>query len=162
MAPAWAAQFAEIVVDTETGVVEVARIVSSQDVGRAINPAIVSGQIAGAVAQGIGFALHEDLSADPHTGTVRTGSLMDYTIPTAADVPAIDVVVVEEPDPTGPFGARGAGEPAITLTAPAIANAVLDALGAAPTSLPLTPARVRAVAATRSSASGARPGPSRD
>jgi xanthine dehydrogenase molybdenum-binding subunit len=146
MAPAFAAQFAEVEVDTATGQVGVVRIVSAQDVGRAINPAVVVGQIHGAVVQGLGYALSEDLVVDRDTGTVLAGTFGDYAISTAADVPPIDVVLVEDPDPTGPYGARGAGEPAITLTAPAIANAVLDALGTAPTTLPLTPDVVRAAA----------------
>jgi xanthine dehydrogenase molybdenum-binding subunit len=124
MAPAFAAQFAEVEVDTATGQVRVVRIVSAQDVGRAINPAVVVGQVHGAVVQGVGYALTEDLIVDRETGTVLAGTLGDYAISTAADVPPVDVVLVEDPDPTGPYGARGAGEPAITLTAPAIANAV--------------------------------------
>jgi xanthine dehydrogenase molybdenum-binding subunit len=144
MAPAFAVQFVELEVDAETGEVAVTRVVTAQEVGRAINPAIVVGQVDGAVVQGLGYALFEDLAADPATGTIVTSTLADYPIATAVDVPPMEVIIVEDPDATGPFGARGVGEPAITLTAPAVANALLDAIGVAPTSLPLSPMRIRA------------------
>jgi xanthine dehydrogenase molybdenum-binding subunit len=130
-------------VDRETGQVSVLRVLAAQDVGRAINPDIVAGQIQGAVHQGIGYALTEGLVLDPETGTVLNGTYMDYRLLTSADSPPIDVLLVEEPDPTGPSGARGVGEPGIVAAAPAIANAILHAVGVAPTTYPLTPERVR-------------------
>ena len=141
-APVAAAQFAEVEVDTDTGCVHVVRLVAVQDVGRAVNPDIVEGQIAGAVYQGLGYALLEDLVVDDSTGAVLTGSFMDYRLPTAADGPVVEPIIVEHPDSTGPFGAKGAGEPSIILTAPAIANALCHATGASVTSLPMTPERV--------------------
>jgi xanthine dehydrogenase molybdenum-binding subunit len=144
-APSFAAAFAIVEVDTETGQVEVERVVLAQDVGRAINPAIVSGQIRGAAHQGLGYALTEGLVIDPESGTVLNGTFMDYRLLTSADTPPIEVVLIEEAAREGPFGARGAGEPGIVVTAPAVANAILDAGGAAPTETPFTPERVLAV-----------------
>jgi xanthine dehydrogenase molybdenum-binding subunit len=141
-APSFCAVFAEVVVDCDTGQVSVLRVLAAQDVGRAINPAIVEGQIQGAVHQGIGLALTEGLVLDPETGTLLNGTYMDYRLLTSADSPRIEVLLVEEPDPTGPSGARGVGEPGIVVAAPAIANAILHATGTAPTRLPLTPERV--------------------
>jgi xanthine dehydrogenase molybdenum-binding subunit len=143
-APSFAAAFAIVEVDTETGQVAVERVVLAQDVGRAINPAIVSGQIRGAAHQGLGYALTEGLVIDGESGTVLNGTFMDYRLLTSADTPPIDVLLIEEAAPTGPFGARGAGEPGIVVTAPAIANAILHAVGAAPTETPFTPQRVLA------------------
>ncbi len=143
-APSFAAQFAEVEVDLQTGGVRVTRLVAAQDVGKAINPTIVEGQIQGAVHQGLGYALTEDLVIDPETGTVLNGSFMDYRVLTAADGPLVETIVVEQEDPTGPFGAKGAGEPSIILTAPAVANAILHATGASVRELPMTPERVLA------------------
>jgi len=146
-APTSAAQFAEVEVDTETGQVRVVRLVAVQDVGRAINPTIVEGQIQGAAHQGLGYALSEALVVDPSTGATLTGSFMDYRLLTVADGPPIEAIVVEHPDSTGPFGAKGAGEPSIIVTAPAVANAIRHATGAAVTRLPMTPEVVhRAIA----------------
>jgi xanthine dehydrogenase molybdenum-binding subunit len=138
-APTAAAQFAEVEVDTETGQVRVLRLVAVQDVGRAINPTIVEGQIQGGAHQGLGYALSEALVVDPSTGAALTGSFMDYRLLTVADGPLVEVIMVEQPDPTGPFGAKGAGEPSIIVTAPAIANAIRDATGATVSRLPMTP-----------------------
>jgi xanthine dehydrogenase molybdenum-binding subunit len=138
-APTAAAQFAEVEVDTETGQVRVLRLVAVQDVGRAINPTIVEGQIQGGAHQGLGYALSEALVVDPATGAALTGSFMDYRLLTVADGPLVDAIMVEQPDPTGPFGAKGAGEPSIIVTAPAIANAIRDATGATVSRLPMTP-----------------------
>jgi xanthine dehydrogenase molybdenum-binding subunit len=137
-APTSAAQFAEVEVDVETGQVRVLRLVAVQDVGRAINPAIVEGQIQGGAHQGLGYALSEALVLDESTGATLTGSFMDYRLLTVADGPLIEPIVVEHPDPTGPFGAKGAGEPSIIVTAPAIANAIRDATGASVRRLPMT------------------------
>ena len=138
------AQLAEVEVDPETGQVDVLRLVAVQEVGRAINPAIVEGQIEGGVYQGLGYALTEDLLADPDSGALLTGTFMDYRIPTVKDGPRVETVVIEMPDDEGPFGAKGVAEPSIILTAPAIANAILAAAGVCPTTLPMTPERVYA------------------
>jgi xanthine dehydrogenase molybdenum-binding subunit len=143
-APTFAAQFAEVEVDIETGQVEILRIVAVQDVGRAVNPTIVEGQIQGAVHQGIGYALTEGLVLDPETGTLLNGTFMDYRLLTAADSPSIETILIEDPDPSGPFGAKGVGEASIVITAPAIANAILHATGASVRQLPMTPERVLA------------------
>jgi xanthine dehydrogenase molybdenum-binding subunit len=137
-APTSAAQFAEVEVDTETGQVRVLRLLAVQDVGRAVNPAIVEGQMQGAAHQGLGYALSEALVIDPGTGTVLTGSFMDYRLLTVADGPMVETIVVEHPDPTGPFGAKGVGEPSIILTAPAVANAIRAATGVTVADLPMT------------------------
>jgi xanthine dehydrogenase molybdenum-binding subunit len=113
-----------------------------QDVGRAVNPGIVEGQIAGAAYQGLGYALTEDLVVDRTTGEVLTGTFMDYRLPTVADGPRVEAHMLEFPDPDGPFGAKGAGEASIILPAPAVANAVLDAVGVSMTELPITAERV--------------------
>jgi xanthine dehydrogenase molybdenum-binding subunit len=149
-APTSAAQFAEVEVDTQTGQVRVLRLVAVQDVGRAVNPAIVEGQMQGAAHQGLGYALSEELVIDPGTGAALTGSFMDYRLLTVADGPLVETIIVEHPDPTGPFGAKGAGEPSIILTAPAVANAVRAATGVTVADLPMTAEAVhRALLAAR-------------
>ena len=137
-----AAQFVEVDVDVETGQVRVLRLVAVQDVGRAINPTVVEGQIEGAAYQGLGYAMSEDLVIDDHTGATLTGTFMDYRMPTVMDGPSVEAILVERPDPTGPFGARGAGEPSIIITAPAVANAIMKATGVSITHLPMSPERV--------------------
>ena len=152
-APTSAAQFAEVEVDTQTGQVRVLRLVAVQDVGRAVNPAIVEGQMQGAAHQGLGYALSEALVIDPGTGAALTGSFMDYRLLTAADGPMAETIIVEHPDPTGPFGAKGAGEPSIILTAPAVANAIRAATGVTVGDLPMTAETVhRALGAARARA----------
>jgi CO/xanthine dehydrogenase Mo-binding subunit len=133
-----------VAVDSSTGQVTLLRLLTAQDVGRAINPDIVAGQAQGAAHQGIGYALYEDLQVDGETGSVLNGLFMDYRVPTSMDAPTSEVILVEEPDPSGPFGAKGAGEPGIIPTAPAIANAIFHATGASMTQLPMTPERVLA------------------
>lgn len=136
----YAAQVAEVEVDTETGQVEVLRIVAAHDCGRMINPMLVEGQIEGGIAMGVGFALSEEIVF--RDGAQVNPNLSDYVLPTALDVPAMDVVVVEKYDPTGPFGAKGVGEPTSVPTAAAILNAIYDAVGVRITSLPATPEKV--------------------
>ena len=135
---AFGAQIAHIEVDIALGTVRVLRIVAAHDVGRAINPALVEGQIHGGIAQGIGLALMEEYIPG------RTDNLHDYLIPTIGDVPPIDTILIEQPDPLGPYGAKGVGEPALIATAPAILNAIADATGARLTQIPATPDRVLA------------------
>lgn len=136
---AFAAQIAAVAVDTELGVTRVERIVAAHEVGRAINPTLVEGQIHGGIAQGLGLALMEEYVPG------RTENLHDYLIPTIGDVPPIEVILIEEPDPLGPFGAKGVGEPALIATAPAIFNAIADATGVRPTAAPCTPDRLLAL-----------------
>lgn len=130
------AQIAVVDVDMELGTTVVRRIVAAHDVGRAINPMLVEGQIQGGIAQGIGMALMEEY----HAG--RTDNLHDYLIPTIGDVPEIECILIEDPEPAGPFGAKGVGEPALIPTAPAILGAIRDATGARIDRTPATPARV--------------------
>jgi CO/xanthine dehydrogenase Mo-binding subunit len=130
----WASQLAEVEVDTETGKVEVLRVVAAHDVGKAINPSNVEGQIEGGVVQGMGYALTEEIEQEG--GYLKTNSLGEYMIPTSMDVPRIESQIVEVPVPDGPYGAKGVGEPALIPTAPAILNAICDALDIRITELP--------------------------
>ena len=134
----FAAQLAELEVDLELGTVKLLRIIAAHDVGRALNPTQVEGQIHGGIAQGIGLALMEEY----HAGT--TENLHDYLIPTIGDVPPIEVILVEDAEPLGPHGAKGVGEPALIPTAPAIFNAIHHATGVRLRHAPATPDRVRA------------------
>lgn len=143
-APAFCGQLAEVSVDEETGRVTVHRVVMAQDVGRAINPLTVAGQMMGGAAQGAGWALCERLVYD-EDGQLLTGTLMDYAVPSAKDVPPIETLLVERPSDHAPHGARGVGEPPIIATAAAIANAVRHGSGRRVTAAPLTPGRVLAV-----------------
>jgi CO/xanthine dehydrogenase Mo-binding subunit len=154
-APGFVAHLARVHVDEDTGVVRVLQYVAVQDVGRAINPAGIHGQVAGGVAQGIGWALYERIVYD-EDGHLRTGSLMDYALPTFVHVPPIETVLVEVPFPDGPLGARGVGEPPIVAGAAAIANAIFDATGVRPTELPMTGERV--LSALRSNGNSAQSG----
>jgi CO/xanthine dehydrogenase Mo-binding subunit len=140
-APAFSAQLAEVEVDASTGAVRVRRIVAVQDVGRAINPLTIEGQMHGGVTQGIGWALYEQLAYDEQ-GQLLTGTLMDYALPRATQAAQVETALVELPSPHGPLGARGVGEVPVVPTAAAIANAVADATGARFTELPLTAPRV--------------------
>jgi len=133
------AQFAEVEVDLDLGTVRILAVHAAHDVGRSVNPTQVEGQIHGGIAQGIGMALMEEY----HAG--RTDNLHDYLIPTAGDVPAIVVHLIEDPEPLGPFGAKGVGEPALIATAPAIFNAIYHACGVRPNHAPATPDRLRAL-----------------
>ncbi len=132
----YAAHMVELQVDTGLGTVELLRIEAAHDVGRAINPVLVEGQVQGGVAQGIGLALMEEFLPG------RTENLHDYLIPTIGDVPPIVTHIVEVPDPNGPFGAKGLGEHALIPTAPAVLNAIRDATGISIRQLPATPDRV--------------------
>ena len=134
----FAAQFAEVEVDLALGTVRVTSVHAAHDVGRAVNPTQVEGQIHGGIVQGLGMALMEEY----HAG--RTDNLHDYLIPTVGDVPPIHVHLIEDPEPLGPWGAKGVGEPALIATAPAILNAVRAATGVRAAHLPVTPDRLRA------------------
>jgi CO/xanthine dehydrogenase Mo-binding subunit len=143
---------AEVEVDEETGEVRVVRYVAAHDIGCAINPKGVEGQVEGGVAQGLGFTLFEDMFADD--GQTLMASLQDYKIPVALDVPdALETILVEARDPAGPYGAKGVAEPAIIPVAPAIVNAIANAVGVRVRDLPATPEKIlRALAARRGSA----------
>jgi aldehyde oxidoreductase len=132
------AHLAEIEVDTELGTIKVLRITAAHDVGRAINPTLVEGQIEGGAAQGLGMALMEEFF--PGKGE----NLHDYLIPTIGDMPHVEFILIEDPSPAGPFGAKGVGEQALIPTAPAILNALYDAAGIRIRKLPATPDKVRA------------------
>ncbi len=132
----FAAQIALVRVDTLLGTVKVEEIVAAQDVGRAVNPTLVLGQIHGGIAQGLGLALMEEFIPG------RTENLHDYLIPTAGDVPPIRVHLIEDPEPEGPFGAKGVGEPALVPTAPAILGAIRHATGVRVTRVPVLPHRL--------------------
>jgi CO/xanthine dehydrogenase Mo-binding subunit len=140
-APAFAAELARIEVDPETGEVTLRDFVVVQDVGRAINPLGVEGQMQGGAVQSLGMALTEALSFDDD-GRLTNPSLLDYRTLTAADLPDIETVIVEKPAPAGPFGARGVGEPPIVPGPAAVANAIEDAIGVRLTETPLTPERI--------------------
>lgn len=140
-APAVAAHLSHVRVDRETGEVTLLRHVVAQDVGRALNPALVEGQMRGGAAQGIGWALFEQLDHD-EDGRLLTGSFLDYAIPTAERVPEIDTLIVEVPAPDGPYGAKGVGEAPVIAAPAAVANAVARATGVRLYELPMTPPRV--------------------
>ena len=134
---AFAAQMAEVEVDIELGTVKVLRMVAAHDVGRAINPTLVEGQIEGGIAQGLGLALMEEYLPG------RTENLHDYLIPTIGDMPRIECILIEDREPLGPSGAKGIGEPALVPTAPAILGAVHQATGVRAKRVPLLPHRLR-------------------
>ncbi|ATW27147.1 xanthine dehydrogenase family protein molybdopterin-binding subunit [Candidatus Formimonas warabiya] len=136
----YAAQAAEVEVDIETGKVKVLRLSAAHDVGQAINPVTCLQQIEGALGMGLGGALTEEVKVD--AGITRNPNFHDYKIPTALDMPLFIPMIVEVPHRDGPYGAKGVGEPGLAPTAPAIANAVYDAVGVAYNDLPLNPERV--------------------
>jgi CO/xanthine dehydrogenase Mo-binding subunit len=138
----YATQIAEVEVDDETGEVEVLRIVAVHDCGTPINPMLVEGQIQGGISMGVGFALHEEILF--RDGVQINPNLTNYIMPTSLDMPDIEVELVDNYDPTGPFGAKGAGEPTAVPTAAAILNAIHDAVGVRITSLPATAEKVMA------------------
>ena len=133
----YATQIAEVDVDDETGEVEVLRIVASHDCGTPINPMLVEGQVEGGISMGVGFALQEEMLFDSR-GRLINPNLTNYIMPTSLDMPKVEVDIVDSFDPTGPFGAKGVGEPTCVATAAAIMNAIHDAVGVRITSLPAT------------------------
>jgi CO/xanthine dehydrogenase Mo-binding subunit len=134
----YGAQIAELEVDLKLGTVKLIKITAAHDVGKAINPTLAEGQIEGGIAQGIGLALMEEYIPG------RTENLHDYLIPTIGDVPPIETILVEVPDPEGPFGAKGLGEHVLIPTAPAILNAIRHATGVTVSKVPATPSRILA------------------
>ncbi len=141
--PGWGVHVVDVEVDKETGHVKILRYTAAQDVGRAIHPAYVEGQVQGGAAQGIGWALNEEYIYDKN-GRLDNGGFLDYRVPVASDLPKIDVALVEVPNPRHPFGAKGVGEVPIVPPMAAIANAIYDAIGVRMTSLPMSPPKVRA------------------
>ncbi|WP_419921402.1 xanthine dehydrogenase family protein molybdopterin-binding subunit [Candidatus Poriferisodalis sp.] len=139
--PAFSVQVADVSVDTETGCTTVERYTTAQDAGTAIHPSYVEGQMQGGVVQGIGWALNEEYIYSDD-GTLQNPGFLDYRIPVASDLPMIETVIVEVPNPSHPYGVRGVGEVGIVPPLPALANAVADATGARITDLPLSPPRV--------------------
>jgi CO/xanthine dehydrogenase Mo-binding subunit len=139
-------------VDLDTGAVDIHRYAVTYDVGRAINPKLVEGQIVGGVAQGLGGALLEEFAYD-ESGQLVTGSFMDYLMPTAGEMPDVRVEITEDaPTPLNPLGVKGAGEGGTAAAGAVIANALSDALGNEAKMLPLTPERVVELAQERRAA----------
>jgi len=134
------AQVAEVEVDTVTGEVQVLGIWAAHDVGRAVNPQGVEGQVEGGVVQAIGQALMEEYKLDG--GRTSTSGFAKYILPTSLDVPRVNTTIIEDPDPIGPLGVKGVGEPAMVPTIPAVMNAIYDAVGVRITALPATPEKV--------------------
>jgi CO/xanthine dehydrogenase Mo-binding subunit len=142
-APGFSSQFCDVEVDPETGKVTILRYVAAQDVGKAIHPSYVEGQIQGGVAQGIGWALNEEYIYDKN-GRLDNPGFLDYRVPVAPDIPMIDAVLVEVPNPVHPYGAKGVGEVNIVPPMAAVANAIDNAIHRRLTELPMSPPRVRA------------------
>ena len=134
----FAAQLALVKVDCALGTVRVLRIEAAHDVGQALNPIQVEGQIEGGIAQGIGLALMEEYVPG------KTENLHDYLIPTIGDIPPMKIFIIEDPEPSGPWGAKGIGEPALCATAPAIFGGIYQATGIRVRRAPCTPDRLQA------------------
>ncbi len=139
--PGFAVHLCDVEVDPETGVVRVVRYTASQDAGTAIHPSYVEGQIQGGVAQGVGWALNEEYIYDSD-GVMENPGFLDYRVPVASDLPMIDAIIVEVPNPAHPYGVRGVGETGIVPPIPAVANAIHGATGCRIRDLPMSPVRV--------------------
>jgi xanthine dehydrogenase molybdenum-binding subunit len=146
--PPFQAAFAHVEVDIETGEIKLLKMVVAHDIGRAINPVTVEGQLEGSIVQGIGYGLTEDYVINKDTGVVESDNFMIYKIPSTLDIPETEVIIVEQPVPSGPFGAKSVGESGLVAIAPAIANAVYDAVGVRIKDLPMTPEKVLKVLKT--------------
>ncbi len=142
--PPYGSQFAEVEVDTETGEVRVIKMVASSDVGRAIHPKSVEGQLEGGIHMGIGFALAEELKIDPETGRTLNPNFLDYKMYRSGDMPELEIIIVEPIDPYSVYGVKGVGEMTVIATAPAVRNAIFNATGAKVFRLPLTSENVYA------------------
>jgi len=142
VSPPTAAYFAEVEVDTETGEVKVLKFITAVDCGTAINPMTVEGQCEGGIQEGLGYALTEDFFVNKETGVLESDNFTTYKMPGSLDMPETEIIIINKPDPKGPFGAKGVGEPALVGIAPAIANAIYDAVGVRVTDLPITPEKV--------------------
>ena len=139
--PAFATHVVDVEVDPDTGKVEILRYTAAQDVGQAIHPDYVVGQVQGGAAQGVGMALTEEYVFDD-SGSMSNPTLLDYRMPTALDVPMLETLLIEVPNPGHPFGVRGVGEVAIIPPLAAVTNAIRDAINVRPTALPASPARI--------------------
>lgn len=139
--PPFGASFAEVEVDTETGEVRVLELVNAHDIGRAINPAAVEGQLEGGIQQGLGFVLSEEMYYDAK-GRILNNSFTDYKMFGPSDMPRITTILVENPDPVGPFGAKSVGESGLVSPVGAVANAIFHAIGIQFTEAPITPEKV--------------------
>jgi xanthine dehydrogenase molybdenum-binding subunit len=138
-------EFVEVEVDTETGEVKVLDVVFAHDVGKLINPSAAEGQVEGGFQQGMGYALMEEIQFDEETGACLTGDFLDYKMPTAVEMPSrIESIFIESDEPTGPFGAKSLSEPCTSVPAPAIANAIYNAVGVRVRELPITPEKILA------------------
>jgi CO/xanthine dehydrogenase Mo-binding subunit len=146
LAPSVSAHLAHVHVDPETGEVEIRNFVIAQDVGRALNPALVEGQMRGGAVQGMGWALYEAMTFDDQA-QLLAGSFMDYAVPSALSVPSIETIIVEVPAPDGPYGAKGIGEAPVCGSPAAIANAIAAATGTRMHALPMTAQRIWAAGA---------------
>ena len=142
--PGFGAHICDVEVDPETGQVTVLRYTAVQDVGTAIHPSYVEGQIQGGAVQGIGWALNEEYIYNDKDGKMENPGFLDYRVPVASDLPMIDTVMVEVPNPRHPFGAKGVGEVPIVPPLAAVANAMRGAIGMRMASLPMSPPKLRA------------------
>ena len=142
-APGFTTHICDVEVDPETGHVTILRYTAIQDVGRAIHPSYVEGQMQGGVAQGIGWALNEEYVYD-QDGRLENPGFLDYRVPVCSDLPMIDAILIEVPNPRHPFGARGVGEVPIVPPMAAVANAIADATGLRLRDLPMSPPKLRA------------------
>ena len=142
--PGFGVHLCDVEIDRETGHVTIVRYTAAQDVGRAIHPSYVEGQIQGGVAQGVGWALNEEYVYDKD-GRMENAGFLDYRVPVASDLPMIEAIMIEVPNPRHPFGAKGVGEVPIVPPLAAVANAVRGALGVRMCDLPLSPPKIRAV-----------------
>jgi len=142
-APGFTSQFCDVEVDPETGAVKILRFVAAQDVGRAIHRKYVEGQIEGGVVQGIGWALNETYVYNDK-GQLENAGFLDYRVPVASDLPMIEALIVEVPNPNHPFGVKGAGEVNIVPVMAAVGNAIRGAAGVRMTALPMSPPAVLA------------------
>ncbi|MFC1861317.1 xanthine dehydrogenase family protein molybdopterin-binding subunit [Chloroflexota bacterium] len=136
------AMFTEVIVDTETGEVDVLKVLVVHDIGRSINPATVEGQLEGGIVQGLGYTLTEDYYINMKNGVLESDNFTTYKIPSTLDIPEIELLLYEEPVPSGPFGAKGVGMSGLLAVAPAIANAIYDAAGVRIMDMPLTAERI--------------------
>jgi len=140
--PPFSAVFTEVEVDTETGEVKVLKLLYVSDPGRAINPATVEGQLEGGIAQSLGYVLTEDYVVNKETGVLESDNFNTYKIPSTLDMPATEVILYEEPVPSGPFGAKGVAQGAMIAVTPSIANGIYDAVGVFITDMPATPEKI--------------------
>jgi CO/xanthine dehydrogenase Mo-binding subunit len=141
--PGFAVHLCDVEIDPETGQVTVLRYTAAQDVGKAIHPSYVEGQVQGGVAQGVGWALNEEYVFS-REGRMENPGFLDYRMPVASDLPMLDTILIEVPNPRHPFGAKGVGEVPIVPPLPAVANAVARATGVRMRALPLSPPKVLA------------------